>query len=329
MSPPAAVQCDLCPKRCVIPPSHSGDCRVRVNIDGRLRAVTYGRACTINIDPIEKKPLFHFRPGTRILSLATAGCNLHCKNCQNWEISQADPDTVKNFNGETWEPEKLVKLARRMGCPSIAYTYTDPVVFYEYVLDTSTKAKEAGLENVLVTAGYILPEPLKRLAPVVDAFKTDLKSFEEKFYREICGATLKPVLDGLVLTRELGIWLEVTTLVIPTLSDDPRMIRDMAAWIRTWLGEATPLHLSRFHPEHLLRNLPPTPVQTLEDARKAALDAGLKHVYIGNVMGHQGETTCCAACGVDLILRTGFTVTANRIKDGRCGSCGAVVEGRW
>ncbi len=307
----------------------SGDCRARINVDGRLLAVTYGRPCTIHIDPIEKKPFFHFRPGTRVLSLATVGCNLHCKNCQNWEISQAAPDEVPRVNDENWEPARVVDAARRTSCPSIAFTYTEPIVFYEYVLDTAEMARAAGIDTVIVSAGYINPEPLRRLAPRLAAVKVDLKSFEEKFYRDVCGATLKPVLDGMVIVKGLGVWLEVTTLVIPTLSDDLLMLRALARWIRKELGESTPLHLSRFHPEYQLRNLPPTPVETLENARREALDAGLKHVYIGNVLGHEGEATFCPGCGTKLIERTGYAIAANRLRGGRCPSCGTEVSGRW
>jgi len=304
----------------------SGDCRARVNMNGRLRAVTYGRPCAAHIDPIEKKPLFHFRPGTKVLSIATAGCNLHCKNCQNWRISQSKPDEVESF---ALEPVQLIQAARNYRCPSIAYTYTEPIIYYEYVLDSAERARAARIENVLVTAGYILPEPFRRLGKFIDASNTDLKSFDDRFYRDICGATLKPVLDTLVLTRELGIWLEVTNLIVPTLSDDLLMIRKMCQWIRRWLGDTTPLHFSRFHPQYKLQELPPTPVEVLENARKEALDCGLKHVYIGNVLGHEGEATYCESCGKELIRRVGYRIGEPRLKDGRCKFCGAPVAGRW
>ncbi|MBI4863605.1 MAG: AmmeMemoRadiSam system radical SAM enzyme, partial [Candidatus Riflebacteria bacterium] len=309
-----------------IPPGMSGDCRVRVNLDGRLRAITYGRPCAVHVDPMEKKPLYHFRPGTRIFSLATAGCNLHCKNCQNWEIAQANPDEVES---QTLEPADVVEAARRTSCPSIAYTYTEPLVYYEYVLDTATRARESQLANVVISAGYVLPEPLKRLARVIDAFKIDLKSMDDRFYREICSATLKPVLDALLVIKEAGVWLEVVNLIVPTLSDDLAMIRRMCKWIARNLGESTPLHFSRFYPQYQLQNLPPTPAETLLAARKEARDAGLKHVYIGNITVADGETTFCAGCNRPLIERVGYQIIENRIENGRCDSCKAVVAGRW
>ncbi len=295
-------------------------------VDGAVRAVTYGRPCAIRIDPIEKKPLFHFLPGSRILSLAAAGCNLHCKHCQNWSISQAAPQDVRSAH---FPPEKVVEAAKRRECPSIAYTYTEPVVYYEYVVDTAKAGRAKGLKNVTVTAGYINTEPMKLLASLIDASNTDLKAFSDAFYRDVCKGTLKPVLDAMVIMKERGVWVEVTNLVIPTFNDDLGMIREMCRWIATHLGPETPLHLSRFHPMYQLRNLPPTPVEFLLDARKEALECGLQHVYVGNVMGSDAEHTYCPNDGTLLIERYGYAIHRNALVDGACPTCGRSVAGVW
>ncbi|HEB97198.1 MAG TPA: AmmeMemoRadiSam system radical SAM enzyme [Sedimenticola thiotaurini] len=322
------VACELCPRGCVIPEGGAGDCRVRVNIDGRLRASTYGRPSAIHIDPMEKKPLYHFHPGSPVFSIATAGCNLHCLNCQNWQLSQRGGEEMEKVYRA--DPDQVVALAREQGCESIAYTYSDPIVFYEYVEDTGRLAHEGGLNNVFVTAGYINREPLRRLCRVLDASNTDLKAFDDRFYREVNAGSLEPVLDALVTFREEGVWLEVTNLVIPTLNDDLVMIRRMARWIRDELGEGTPLHFSRFHPQYRMRNLPPTSGETLDRARQEALDAGLQYVYVGNVLGHEGNNTYCPVDGTLLIGRIGFHITENNLTgDGRCPSCGHPVPGVW
>ncbi len=322
------VTCELCPRGCVIPEGGAGDCRIRVNLDGRLRATTYGRPSAVHIDPIEKKPLYHFRPSTMAFSIATAGCNLHCLNCQNWSLSQRDGTEMERLYKA--EPADVVAAALQEECQSIAYTYSDPVVFYEYTYDTSVLARDAGLANLLITAGYINRKPLRRLCQVIDATNTDLKAFDDGFYRRVTTATLKPVLDALVTFREEGVWVEVTNLVIPTLNDDLAMIRSMAKWIRDELGEGTPLHFSRFRPMYRMRNLPPTPEETLDRARKEAMDAGLHFVYIGNLMGHPGSNTYCPRDGSLLIARTGFRVTENRLTtDGRCPQCNEKIPGVW
>ena len=322
------VRCDLCPRRCVIPEGGAGDCRVRVNLDGKLRATTYGRPSAVHIDPIEKKPLFHFLPATTAFSIATAGCNLHCLNCQNWPLSQRDGTEVDRiFHAE---PADVVKAAQAEGCRSIAYTYSDPVIFYEYAYDTAELAHQAGLRNLMITAGYINREPLRRLCRVMDATNTDLKAFDDAFYRKVTTARLKPVLDALVTFREEGVWIEVTNLVIPTLNDDLAMIRRMARWIRDELGAGTPLHFSRFYPRYRMRNLPPTPAETLVRARQEALDAGLQFVYIGNLLGHRGENTYCPRDGTLLIARTGYRITENHLtEDGRCPKCNEKIPGVW
>ncbi|MFV1958056.1 MAG: AmmeMemoRadiSam system radical SAM enzyme [Planctomycetota bacterium] len=321
-----AVQCELCPKACVIAPGQSGECRIRVNLDGRLLAVTYGHPSAIYVDPVEKKPLFHFLPGTDILSLATVGCNLHCKNCQNWTLSQENPEDADAYDVP---PKRIPVLARENACSSVAFTYSDPVVFYEYSLDGFRAAKAAGLRTVLVTAGYINPAPLRKLAAYVDAANVDIKAYSDDFYRRVCDGTLKPILDGIVLAKEEGVHLEITNLVIPTLNDEAGMIRDLARWVMKHLGPDTPLHFSRFFPRYQMRALPPTPSATLDRARGIALDVGLHYVYIGNVMRPGGSDTHCPACGRLLIQRSRFRVLKNDLVDGACPRCGHEIEGVW
>jgi pyruvate formate lyase activating enzyme len=277
---------------------------------------------------MEKKPLYHFHPATPVFSIGTAGCNLHCLNCQNWQLSQRGGEEVEQILHA--DPEDLVNLAKERGCESIAYTYSDPVIFFEYVYDSGQLAHGAGLTNVFVTAAYINRKPLRKLCRVLDATNTDLKAYDDDFYRNTNGGTLQPVLDALVTMREEGVWIEVTNLVIPALNDDLAMIRRMAKWIRDELGEGTPLHFSRFRPMYRMRNLPPTPTDTLERARAEALDAGLQFVYIGNLFGHEAESTFCPRDGTLLIRRTGYWIGENNLTDdGRCPTCRQVVPGVW
>ena len=320
------TQCTLCPKMCLIEPGQSGECRVRINIDGVLRTVVYGYPCSINIDPIEKKPLFHFLPGTGILSIATVGCNLHCLNCQNWEISQANPEESRAV---LCPPQKLVDLAKQNRCPSIAYTYTDPIVYFEYTYDSSKLARDKGIRSVLVTAGYINPQPWKELLKYVDAANIDLKFISDDLYRRICSGTLKPVQNALVLAKASGVLVEVTNLVIPTLNDKPEQIRELARWIKANLGRETPLHFSGFYPQYKMKNLPSTSLQTLETAREIAINEGLDYVYIGNVRSKEGENTYCPGCKNLLIERKGYTILQNRLKDGFCPDCGKKIYGVW
>lgn len=320
------VQCELCPKRCLIKPGQSGECRVRINIDGTLRTVVYGFACSVNIDPVEKKPFFHFLPGSKTLSLATVGCNLHCKNCQNWEISQANPE---DSEAALCPPEKLVELTRSNGCPSLSYTYTDPVIFYEYTYDTAKLARDAELRNLLITAGYINEEPWKQLLKYVDAARIDLKSISDDFYREVCSATLKPVQDAMVAAKASGVHLEVINLIIPTLNDKPEQIRSLARWVRSNLGGETPLHFSRFFPQYKMRHLPPTSLETLDTAREIAISEGLDYVYIGNIVSQTGQNTYCPRCKELLIERSGYTILKNQLKDGSCPACGTKIYGVW
>ena len=320
------VQCELCPKRCVIEPGQSGECRVRINIDGVLRTVVYGFPCSIHIDPIEKKPLFHFLPGSKILSIATVGCNLHCRNCQNWEISQANPEDSQAI---FCPPAKLLELTRYYQCPSLAYTYTDPVIFYEYTYDTAKLAREANIRSVLVTAGYINKEPWKRLLKYVDAANIDLKGISDDFYIQVCSATLKPVQEALLEAKGSGILLEVTNLIIPTLNDKPEQIRELCHWVKTNLGGETPLHFSRFFPRYKMRNLPPTSLKTLDMAREIAISEGIDYIYIGNIRSKAGQNTYCPGCSGLIIERSGYTILQNRLKDGCCPDCGREIYGVW
>jgi pyruvate formate lyase activating enzyme len=320
------TQCKICPKMCWISPGESGDCKIRFNIDGKIKPITYGHPCSVNVDPIEKKPLFHFMPGSNVLSLATVGCNLHCKNCQNWQISQNLPAEISQT------PELLPKdvgpLARQHGCASVAYTYTDPTVFYEYALDCSIKVHDDGLKNVLVSAGYINKKPWRELCKYTDAANIDLKSMSNDFYIKNCSATLAPVLDALIIAKE-NVMLEVTNLVIPTLNDSDENLRKLAKWIKENLGSDTPLHFSRFFPQYKMNNLPPTPLQTLEKAKQIAKSEGLQYVYIGNVDSKTGGNTYCPNCQKLLIERQGYFVNQNLIKSGKCPACKTEIEGVW
>ncbi|MFH0821750.1 MAG: AmmeMemoRadiSam system radical SAM enzyme [Pseudomonadota bacterium] len=320
------IVCELCPKSCRLSEGYSGDCRARIVLDGELRAATYGRPCTVHIDPIEKKPLFHFLPSTRVFSIATAGCNLHFKFCQNWNISQIAPQDIKSVS---LPPEQVVDLATAQGCRSVAYTYTDPVIYFEYCLDTSALARDRGLKNVTVTAGYINRKPMEMLCKVIDASNTDVKAFSDVFYRDMCGGTLKPVLDGMVLMKERGVWLEVTNLIIPTLNDDLSMVRRLCRWIAANLGAETPVHFNRFYPMYKIRNLPPTPVDVLLRIREEALELGLSFVYVGNVLAGDASNTLCPKDGELLVRRRGFSVIENRLQEGKCPKCGTKIPGVW
>lgn len=322
-----SVRCTICPKRCRVPAGHSGECRVRMNVDGTLVASTFARPCAVHVDPMEKKPLFHFFPGESILSIGTAGCNLHCKNCQNAEISQGNPEDVPSYE---LQPADVPALAKRHGCRHVAYTYTEPLVSYEYALACCQAARSAGLSNVLVTAGYINEEPLRALLPHVDAANVDIKAFSDTFYREVCSATLEPVLRAVLLMKKAGVHVEITNLVIPTLNDADELFEKLCAWLRDQAGDETPLHFSRFFPQFRMTHLPPTPVETLLRAREIARKAGLKHVYVGNAEVEDGETTRCAGCGARLVVRQRYVIAENRItKSGTCPECGRRVGGVW
>ncbi|MBN2163781.1 MAG: AmmeMemoRadiSam system radical SAM enzyme [Pontiellaceae bacterium] len=304
-----------------------GDCGVRKNESGTIVCATYGYPCALNIDPVEKKPVFHFLPGSSILSMATAGCNLHCKQCQNWRISQQ----IHSINelSKYIPPEDIVTLAVDHACPSIAYTYTEPLVSFEYTYDCCRAAHQAGKKNVLVTAAYINPEPLKQICKYVDAANVDLKSFSDPFYEAICGARLKPVLKSLRIMKDSGVMIEVTNLLIPKLNDSSEETKKLSDWLLNTLGENTPLHFSRFFPQNQLEHLEATPAETLLNARSIALKSGLKHVYIGNLSHGEGECTYCPNCGKLLIERSGYTVLLNTMKNGCCQACNRSVYGIW
>ena len=320
------IKCKLCPRECVIDDRERGYCGVRENRGGAYYSLVYARVCAAHVDPIEKKPLFHFLPGTVAASVATAGCNVNCKMCQNWDISQVRPEQV---NATFIPPKDLVAIARRQQCPSIAYTYSEPVVFAEYVLDCAEAGRAAGVKSVVISGGYIQEEPLRHLCRAVDAIKIDLKAFSEKFYKEVVNGEMKPVLNALVAIRQQGVWSEIVYLVIPTLNDSDPEFRALAKWVKAELGPDVPLHFSRFHPDYLLKNLPPTPLPTLERA-KAVCDAeGLHYVYIGNVPGHPAESTWCPKCRRVVVERAGFTVRAIHLDGGKCRFCHQSIPGVW
>ena len=320
------VRCGLCPHRCVLAEGERGTCRVRENRGGKLYTFVYGNPCAIQVDPIEKKPFFHFLPGTTAFSLATAGCSLSCKYCQNHDISQHAPEELQSYDAP---PEAIVSASAGQGAQSIAYTYSEPMVFYEYMLDTARLARRADLRNAVISAGFVNSEPLRELCRTVDAIKIDLKGNNEDFYREVCGGMLEPVLAAVQTIHEMGVHLEIVNLVVPSLNDDPAELRALVEWVLDTVGPDVPLHFSRFHPNYQLMNLPPTPVETLEMARQAALDAGLHYVYLGNVPGHEGNHTYCPDCGQMIVQRAGMATTAIHMVDGRCGYCDALIAGVW
>jgi pyruvate formate lyase activating enzyme len=320
------IRCHLCPHGCMIAPGKRGFCKVRENRAGVLLTLVYGRPVALHIDPVEKKPFFHVRPGTQAFSLATAGCNFTCQFCQNYDISQAAPEQVSAPN---LGPDELVKQAKTANCGLMAYTYSEPVIFYEYMADCARAAKQAGLCRVMVSNGFITPEALTELVPLLTAVKIDLKGFSDTFYRETCGGRLQPVLDTLKLLKKLGIWTEVVTLVIPGLNDSEAELQRLSAWVATELGPQVPLHFSRFIPMYRMRNLPPTPYETLKTARALAMKEGCRYVYIGNAPGLGGENTICPACGQVLIERIGNRILSNRLENGACPACRAAIPGIW
>jgi pyruvate formate lyase activating enzyme len=320
------IKCKLCPRECVIDDAERGYCGVRENRGGTYYTLVHSRVVTAHIDPIEKKPLFHFLPGAVAFSLATAGCNVNCKMCQNWEISQVRPEQVRSMY---LPPEKLVGVAQENHCPVIAYTYSEPVVFAEYVLDGAEAARAAGLRSVVVSGGYVQADPLKKLSARVDAIKIDLKGYSEKFYKEIVNGELKHVLETLVTLRKAGVWNEIVYLVVPTLNDSDEEFQGLARWVKSELGPDVPLHFSRFHPEYLLKNLPPTPIETLERAKGIADAEGLHYVYIGNVPGHPAESTYCPHCRKKVVDRTGFSIAGIYLRHGKCQFCSTVIPGVW
>ena len=320
------VQCQLCFRRCTIAQGKRGECGVRENRGGTLYSLVYGQPCAIQIDPVEKEPLYHMLPGTTTLCLGTAGCNLKCIFCHNWHMSVKTPEETHNV---PLSPEEAVNKTFQYGCSSMSFTYNEPTVFYEYMYDVAKLAQERGLWTYFHTNGALNPEPLRKLLKHMDAVCVDLKGFTSEFYRETSNSELEPVLSTLKTIREEGVHLEIVNLVIPSLNDNPKDIERMCHWIRDNLGEDVPLHFSRFFPTYKLLKLPPTPIETLEMARQIALDAGLHYVSIGNVPGHIANNTFCPQCGRILIERVHFSVISNHIEEGRCPFCGHQIPGIW
>lgn len=320
------VRCNLCGHHCVIPDGKVGLCRVRKNIGGTLYALSYGQVISQCVDPIEKKPLYHFYPGSKAYSIATLGCNFNCKWCQNWHISQIQKGQSVAVDRYV-APSEIVADAQYTGSRSIAYTYTEPTIFFEYAYDTAQLANQAGLANVYVTNGYMTGDMLDVFQKTLDGANIDLKAFRKETYQRYIGARLQTVLDSLVKMKGLGIWVEVTTLVIPDVNDDPDELQDIASFISTELGEDTPWHISRFFPNYRMTDRPPTPMATLQRAQEIGLEAGLRYVYVGNVSG--GNETICPDCGQVLIRRYGYAVSVEALSQGRCENCGASIAGVW
>jgi pyruvate formate lyase activating enzyme len=319
------VECYLCWHRCRIAEGKRGVCGVRENRGGTLYSLNYGKIIAENIDPIEKKPFFHFQPGSFSYSIATVGCNFRCLHCQNWEISQM-PREKKTIAGADIPSSGMVERALSTGCRSISYTYTEPTIFFEYAYDCAVEAKEKGLKNNFVTNGYMTEECLEELKGTLDAANVDVKSFSENFYKKICGAKLSPVLGAIECMKKLGVWVEITTLVIPALNDSEEELRSIAKWIYS-TDKSIPWHISAFYPAYKLTELPPTPRSIIDRGREIGLSEGLRYVYTGNVPGDPAESTYCYNCKKTLIERFGFTVRANKIKEGRCPYCKAGIDG--
>jgi pyruvate formate lyase activating enzyme len=322
----AYVRCNLCPHCCIVADGGRGKCRVRENRGGRLYSVVYGNPCAVHVDPIEKKPFYHFLPTAAAFSIATAGCSLRCLYCQNWAISQVPPEETDDAD---LPPEEVVRAAQTAKAPVIAYTYSEPTIFYEYMLATAQLGREAGLRSVVVSAGFVNPEPLRELCRAVDAIKIDLKGYDEEFYRTVCSGELKPVLEAIQTTYQAGVHLEIVNLVVPTLNDRLDQLRALARWVARDLSADVPLHFSRFYPQYKLTNLPPTPVETLDRAREVALEEGVRFVYVGNVPGDPGNNTYCPACGKPIIVREGFSVVEYHLNGNVCAYCGQPIPGVW
>jgi pyruvate formate lyase activating enzyme len=320
------IMCRICPNECVLKEGEISKCNNRKVYKSQLYTMAYGNPCSVAIDPVEKKPLYHFYPGSRAFSVATAGCNLVCLNCQNWTISQTSPD--KTINVELM-PDQVVDECEKNNCRSIAYTYSEPITFYEYAYDTAKIARKRGIKNIFKSNGYINPEPLKKICEVIDAANIDLKAITESTYLKLSGGKLQPVLDSLKVFREMGVWLEITNLIIPTWTDKTEEIRQTCKWLADNGFISVPLHFSRFYPMYKLEQLPPTPVDLLNKAAGIATEAGLKFVYTGNVPGSEIADTKCPSCGATVVKRQGFRVVSNTLKNGNCSSCGKKVDGVW
>jgi len=321
------VKCNLCSHRCIIKDGKRGICGVRENRDGILESLVYGRLIARHIDPIEKKPLFHFLPGSISYSIATVGCNFKCRFCQNADIAQMPSDHNGKIIGDLCSPEDVVDAAEKGKCKSIAYTYTEPTVFFEFAFDTAKLAHERGIRNVFITNGYMSSEALNMINPYLDAANVDLKAFTKSFYKEICGSRLEPVKETLKLMKKLGIFVEVTTLLIPGLNDGTEELKELALFIADSLGTETPWHISRFYPTYRLTDRPATPVESIANAREIGIKSGLRYVYTGNLPGDKGENTFCYSCGKILIDRLGFSIIKNVLEKGCCPYCGTQIDG--
>jgi len=320
------VECQLCPRGCQVADAERGGCGVRENSGGTYNTLVYGAACALHVDPIEKKPFFHVLPGAKALSFATAGCNVECKFCQNWEISQFRAEQVQ---AQYLPPEALVSAARQAAVPLLSATYSEPVVFWEYVRDAAEAGRRQGVRSTVVSNGSIQEKPLREVLPLLTAMKVDLKSFREGFYHDVVRGELKPVLRAIEIIKASGVWLEIVVLLIPTLNDSEAEILGLVRWVKSTLGPDVPVHFTRFHPTYRLGNLPPTPVETIDHAWTLAKAEGLHFVYTGNVPGHAGESTFCPGCGARLVRRVGFQVLENSLQHGRCPSCRRAIPGVW
>jgi pyruvate formate lyase activating enzyme len=323
---PAIVKCLLCAQTCIIKPGDRGKCRARMNVNGELRSLVYGHPVTIHIDPIEKKPFYHFLPGSDAFSFATSGCPLHCKFCQNWQISQSRPE---DFDLRFVPPSEIVDSASERRAPVIAFTYNEPTVFTEYLADTAALAKKHKIRCVMVSCGFMNSEPLKEMCGLLDAIKIDLKGYSEDFYRNVCSAELKPVLNSIRQIAKSGIHMEIVNLVVPTLNDSDKMMNGLVDWVAGEIGPDVPIHFTRFHPDYQLLHLPPTPVATLEKLRNVAMNKGLHYVYVGNVPNHPGNHTYCPQCGKAVIQRNSFFITEMNMEKGKCKFCGRSIAGVW
>jgi pyruvate formate lyase activating enzyme len=324
--PGKTVRCKLCPRECVVAPGDRGYCRVRKNGKGTYYSLVHSRVVAAHVDPIEKKPFYHFLPGHVAFSVAAVGCNVNCKFCQNWEISQAKPEDLP---AKYLPPKDLASLAIQNHCAAVAFTYSEPTVFNEYVTDAADAAHEQGIKSIVVSNGFIQQEPIKRTCRHVDAIKIDLKSYSQDYYRNVVDGQLQPILDTLVTIRKQGRWMEIVYLVVPTLNDKDSEIRDMSRWIKAELGPDVPIHFTRFRPLYLLKNLPPTPVETLERLKAVADAQGLQYVYLGNVPGHPAENTYCPKCHHIVIERAGFTIKQMNLQKGKCKNCQHPIPGVW
>jgi len=320
------IMCRICPNECVLKEGELSKCNNRIVHDSKLYTMAFGNPCSVNVDPVEKKPLYHFLPGSKAFSIATAGCNLVCLNCQNWTISQTSPDKTRNFD---LMPEIVVQECIKNNCSSIAYTYSEPITFYEYVFETATLARKSGVKNIFKSNGYINAQPLIKLCSVIDAANIDLKAFSESSYLKLTGGKLQPVLDSLKVLKDNGVWLEITNLIVPDWTDNLDDIRNMCKWLSENGFKNTPLHFSRFYPMHKLEQLPPTPVEILDSAYRIATEEGLKYVYTGNVPGNEISNTKCPSCNSMVVARQGYRIATNNIIAGKCSKCGTKIEGVW